>query len=67
MELVRYLKLKFGIPSDKAAYIANLVISAGGLLYLKSVIRLNYVHYIPKIGYRLTESLHLKKHDTNNL
>jgi hypothetical protein len=48
-------------------YIASLVISAGGLLYLKSVARLNYVDYAPKIGYRLTESLHLKKHDTKNL
>lgn len=59
--LIGYLNLKFGIPSTKAAYIANLVIAGGGFLYLKSVLQLNYVDYAPKIGYRLTESLHLTR------
>lgn len=59
--LIGYLNLKFGIPTDEAAYIASLVIGAGGFLYLKSVTQLNYVDYAPKVGYRLTESLHLTR------
>lgn len=59
--LIGYLNLKFGIPSAEATYIAGLVIGAGGLLYLKSVTQLNYVDYAPKVGYRLTESLHLTR------
>ena len=44
--------------SSKAQYIAGLVVSTGGLLYVKAVSRYNYVDYAPKVGYRLTESLH---------
>lgn len=57
--IVGFLALKYGVPSDKATYIAGLVIGAGGFLYVKSVVQLNYVDYSPKVGYRLTESLHL--------
>lgn len=58
--IVGYLNLKYGVPSDTAAYIAGLVIGASGFLYVKSVTQFNYVDYGTKVGYRLTESLHLK-------
>ena len=57
--IVGFLSLKYGVPSDTAAYIAGLVLGAGGFLYVKSVTQFNYVDYSPKVGYRLTESLHL--------
>lgn len=57
--IVGYLALKYGVPDDKAAYIASLVIGAGGFLYVKSVTQFNYIDYSPKDGYRLPESLHL--------
>lgn len=58
--IVGYLQLKYGIMSDKASYIAGLIISAGGFMYVKAVQQFNYVDYAPKVGYRTTESLHLK-------
>lgn len=58
--IVGYLQLQYGIMPDKAAYIAGLIIGAGGFLYVKAVQRFNYVDYAPKVGYRTTESLHLK-------
>lgn len=57
--IVGFLSLTYGVPGDTAAYIAGLVIGAGGFLYVKSVSQLNYVDYSPKVGYRLTETLHL--------
>ncbi len=58
--LVGYLQLKFGMMSDEASYIAGLIIGDSGFLYVKSITQYNYVDYAPKVGYRLTESLHLK-------
>ncbi len=58
--IIGYLNLKYGIPSDKATYIAGLVIGGSGFLYVKSVTQFNYVDYGTKVGYRLTESFHLK-------
>lgn len=57
--IIGLLSLTYGVPPATAAYIAGLVIGAGGFLYVKAVTQLNYVDYSPKVGYRLTESLHL--------
>ena len=57
--IVGYLQLKYSIMPEKASYIAGLIIGAGGFLYVKSVSQYNYVDYAPKVGYKLTESLHL--------
>ena len=58
--LVGYLQLKYNIMPEKAAYIAGLIIGAGGFLYIKGTSQYNYVDFAPKIGYRLTESFHLR-------
>ena len=58
--IVGWLALTYGVPGPVAAYIAGLVIGAGGFLYVKAVTQFNYVDYGTKVGYRLTESLHLK-------
>lgn len=57
--IVGYLQLKYSIMPDKAAYIAGLIIGAGGFLYVKSTRQYNYIDFSPKVGYRITESLHL--------
>lgn len=57
--IVGFLSLKFGVPSEKATYIAGLVIGAGGMLYVKSIRQYNYIDYAPKVGYIVTESLHI--------
>lgn len=57
---VTLLQMKFGMGASKASSIAQIVISGSGILYVKSVTRLNYVDYAPKVGFKLTESLHLK-------
>lgn len=64
--IIGYLSLKYGVPPAEAAYIASLIVGAGGFLYVKSVLQLNYVDYAPKVGYRLTESLHLTRNATGN-
>lgn len=52
------LRLKFGVPSEKAVTIATLILQGTGMLYIKTVTRLNYVDYAPKVGFKITESLH---------
>lgn len=58
--IIGYLNLKYGIPNANAAYIASVVSGAGGFLYVKSVVQFNYVDYSPKVGYRLTETFHIR-------
>jgi hypothetical protein len=53
-----FLHLKFGVPSDKATTIATLILNGTGMLYVKTVTRYNYVDYAPKVGFKITESLH---------
>jgi hypothetical protein len=60
------LQYVYGIPGKTASYIAGLVFTGGGFLYLKEVIQLNYVDYAPKVGYILTQSYHLTESASGN-
>jgi hypothetical protein len=60
------LQFFYGIPGETASYIAGLIFTGGGLLYLKEVIKLNYVDYAPKVGYILTQSYHLTRNASGN-
>lgn len=64
--IVTVLSIKFGIPLSNAGNIAQIIIGAGGFLYVKEVVQLNYVDYAPKVGYRMTTSLHLTRSATGN-
>ena len=64
--IVTLLSMKFGVPLSSGANIANIIIGAGGFLYVKEVVRLNFVDYVPKVGYRITTSLHVTRNPTGN-